>query len=212
MGERRVSGAVGVLGGAFNPPHLGHMLLAQAAIEDLGLERLILVPTGIAPHKVIEPEPGPGVRLELARAAVAGEEGIEVSAMEVEDTGPSFSFRTLERLVERLPESELILVLGADAAAGLPAWRRPERVVALARVAVAERPGAGAAGAVAALRRLGAGDRVERVGMPQVGISSTMVRERVAAGRSIRWLVPAPVVELIASRGLYGAPDGGGGG
>ena len=148
-------GGVGVLGGAFNPPHIAHLLLAGEAIDSLGLDELILVPTGEAPHKRISPEPGPGVRLEMARLAARGEDGLTVSDVEVGRDGPSFAFRTLELLADERPGSQLTFVMGADVAAGLEGWRNPERVLELARVAIAERPGFDRSEADEALERLG---------------------------------------------------------
>jgi len=200
-----VSPAIGVLGGAFNPPHIGHLLLAQEALAALGLDEMILVPTGLAPHKQIEPEPGAGLRLELAAAAVAGASGFDVSDVEVAREGPSFAFRTLELLADEHPGSELTFVMGADVASSLERWKRPERVVELARVAVAARPGFDPGAVDAVLARLGGAGPAARIGMPAVGISSTLVRERVAAGKPIRWMVPEPVERLIGERGLYGA-------
>ena len=194
--------AIGVLGGAFNPPHIGHLLLAQEAAATLGLDEVVLVPTGIAPHKRIDPEPGPAVRLELTRLDVAGAERLRVSALEVERDGPSFAYRTLELLADERPGSELIFVMGADAAAGLAGWQHPERVLELARIAVAGRPGVDRATVDAVLERLG-GRRAEPIAMPPVGISSSLLRARVGAGRPIRWMVPDAVAELIAARALY---------
>ena len=200
-----MSRARGVLGGAFNPPHIGHLLLAQEAVAALGLDEILLVPTGQAPHKRIDPEPGSTVRLELTRAAAERAPGLVVSSIEVDREGPSFSYRTLELLADEDPGSELTFVMGADVAAGLERWERPERVVELARIAFAARPGFEAAAVDAALARLGASERPATIGMPPVGVSSTLVRERVAAGMPIRWLVPEAVERLIAERGLYGA-------
>lgn len=200
-----MSSAIGVLGGAFNPPHLGHLLLAQEAIDALELDELVLMPTGVAPHKLIEPEPGPVLRLEMTRLATAGDDRLRTSDLEVGRDGPSFAYRTLELLADELPGSELTFVMGADVAAGLEGWRRPERVLELARIAIAERPGVQRADVDSVLERLGAEGRAVVVEMPPVGISSSLVRERVAAGRPIRWLVPDRVGELISERGLYGA-------
>lgn len=198
-----MSRSVGVLGGAFNPPHLGHLLLAQEAVHDLGLDELILVPTGIAPHKEIDPEPGADVRLEMARLAAEGVDRVSVSDVEVRREGPSFAFHTLELLADALPGSELTFVMGADVAAGLERWKRPERVIELARLAIAERPGFDRAEVDGTLARLGAADRAERVEMPAMGVSSSMIRERVAAGEPVRWLVPDLVAQLISDRRLY---------
>jgi nicotinate-nucleotide adenylyltransferase len=198
-----VSRAIGVLGGAFNPPHVGHLVLAQEAIWALGLDELILVPTGEAPHKRIEPEPGKELRLEMTRRAVAGCEGLRVSDAEVGREGPSYAYRTLELLADELPGNQLTFVMGSDVAAGLEGWRRPERVLELARVAVASRPGVDRSAVEAVLERLGASRGVESFEMPEIGVSSTMIRERIAQGRPVRWLVPAAVAELIAERGIY---------
>lgn len=198
-----MSRAVGVLGGAFNPPHIGHLILAQEALSELRLDELVLVPTGEAPHKRIEPEPGPELRLELARAAAQSVEGMRVTDLELRRQGPSYSYRTLEQLADEQPDSQLTFVMGADVAAGLGSWRRPERVLELARVAVAARPGFEREGLDAELRRLGSPEPPRLLSMPEIGVSSTMIRERVAAGRPVRWLVPDPVVDLIAERGLY---------
>ena len=198
-----MSRAVGVLGSAFNPPHIAHLLLAQEAAAALRLDEVVLVPTGEAPHKRIRPEPGRDVRLEMTRRAAAGAPGLSVSALEVEREGPSYAYRTLELLVDENPGSQLTFVMGADAAAGLEGWHRPERVLELARVAVAERPGYGRAEADEVLARLGASDGALAIDMPAIGVSSSMIRARAAAGRPIRWLVPEGVEDLIEERGLY---------
>lgn len=198
-----MSRSVGVLGGAFNPPHIGHLVLAQEAVWELGLDQLILVPTGKAPHKRIEPEPGPRLRLEMTEAAVAELDDVRVSDVEVARDGPSYAYRTLELLVDELPGSQLTFVMGADVAAGLDRWRCPERVLELARVAVAARPGVDRLRIDRVLAELGAESGATSVDMPEIGVSSTMVRDRVAAGRPIRWLVPDAVADLIAARGLY---------
>ena len=192
-----------MLGGAFNPPHVGHLLLAQEARWQLELESVLLMVTGEAPHKEIEPEPGPEVRLELAERAAREEPGVEASGMEVEAEGPSYTHLTLERLREEDASRELFLLLGADMAASLESWSKPERVLELARLAVVPRPGFEPEAVSSALERLGAADRAEMIEMPLCGASSTTIRERVAAGKPLRHLVPAAVEELIAERGLY---------
>ncbi len=201
-----MSRSLGVLGGAFNPPHLGHLLLAQEARFQLDLDEVLLVPTGVAPHKRIDPEPGAGVRTEMARLAVDGVAGISVSGLEVERQGPSFAYRTLELLHETQPGCELTFVMGADVAASLETWERPRRVLELADVAVAARPGTDFSGVDAALGRLGAAP-ARAIEMPVVEISSTLIRERLAAGRPVRWMAPDGVLELIRSRGLYGCRE-----
>jgi nicotinate-nucleotide adenylyltransferase len=194
-----------VLGSAFNPPHVGHLVLAQEAAAQLGLARVVLVPTGRAPHKRIPDDPGAEVRLELAAAAANGDL-IGVERFEVAEARrggePSYTFRTLEAL-KADGNDDLVWIMGADAATGLGQWRSPEVILELARVAVANRPGVERSEVEAVLERLGGGERAEFVEMPEIGLSSTMVRERINAGRPIRYLVPDAVAELIERRGLY---------
>ena len=194
-----------MLGSAFNPPHLGHSVLAQEAAAQLGLSGVLLVPTGRAPHKEISGDPGAPVRLEMAAAAANGNV-TEVERFEVDEaerTGePSYAFRTLEELASERDE-ELVWIMGADAAAGLEGWRNPERILELARLAVAERDGVEREAVEDVLERLGGTQRVSFLEMPEIGVSSSMIRERVAAGRPIRHLVPDGVADVIERRGLY---------
>ena len=198
-----MAGALGVLGGAFNPPHVGHLLLAQEASWQLELEELLLVTTGEAPHKQIEDDPGAEVRLEMTKLAAETADGVEASALEVERDGPSYTYRTLELLSERHPGRELFFLLGADMAAGLASWEKPERVTELARLGVVPRSGVGMGAVQSALERFGAADRAEIIEMPLCGVSSTLIRERAAAGRPLQHLVPDPVARLIAAEALY---------
>jgi nicotinate-nucleotide adenylyltransferase len=178
-------------------------VLAQEAAHQLGLDEVVLMPTGSAPHKRIEPEPGPEVRLALTRAAAAGDELLTVSDLEVAGDGPSYTFRTLEALSASRPADRIHFLMGADVAAHLESWKRPERVLELARLAIAGRPGTALDEAEAALERLGAPDRADIVRMPELAVSSTRIRRRIAAGAPVRYLVPDAVLELIAQRGLY---------
>jgi nicotinate-nucleotide adenylyltransferase len=172
-------------------------------MEQLGLDRILLVPTGKAPHKVIEDDPGAEVRLRLTELAAEGEERIEASDIEVRREGLSYTYLTLEELHDEDPERELTFLMGADMAAALPSWERPDRVVELARLGIAARPGVDMAEVEAALQQLGAADRVEIIAMPECEISSSMVRERAAAGEPLDDFVPAPVAEMIVREGLY---------
>jgi nicotinate-nucleotide adenylyltransferase len=159
--------------------------------------------TGRAPHKEIEDDPGAEVRLEMARLAADGEGGVATSDLEVARDEVSYSYRTLELLLEQDSEREVYFLLGADMAAGLAAWREPQRVVELARLGVVPRPGVGIGAVQSALEGLGASDRAEIIEMPLCGASSTTVRQRVREGRPLRHLVPDPVIGLIEDRELY---------
>ena len=159
--------------------------------------------TGRAPHKEIEDDPGAEVRLELARLAAEGEDGVEASGLEVERDETSYSYRTLELLADREPDDEIFFLLGADMAAGLASWKEPDRVLELAKLGVVPRPGVGLGAVRSALERLGAADRAEIIDMPLCGASSTTVRQRARQGKPLRHLVPDPVIELISERELY---------
>jgi len=195
---------IGILGGTFNPPHLGHLICAQEAYLQLGLDRVALVPARIPPHKPVEEEPGPEHRLELCRLAIRGDEQrFAVSDIEIVRAGPSFTVDTLEELHSRSPEDELFLIVGGDIAAGLPAWRAPERVLSLATLSVAKRRGTSREAVDEALAALPGGDRAQFFRMPRIGISSTMLRDRVRAAQPIRYYVPDAVVAYIERHSLY---------
>jgi nicotinate-nucleotide adenylyltransferase len=182
---------------------VGHLLLAQEARWQLGLDRVLLMVTNRAPHKEIEEDPGAGVRLEMAEVATIGEDGVEASGLEVERDEVSYSYRTLELLAEDEPGDELYFLLGADMAAGLAGWREPERVLELAKLGVVPRPGVGLGSVNSALERLGASGRAVIIDMPLCGASSTTVRQRAREGKPLRHLVPERVIGLIEERGLY---------
>ncbi|MDX6609583.1 MAG: nicotinate-nucleotide adenylyltransferase [Solirubrobacterales bacterium] len=194
---------IGVLGSAFNPPHLGHLALAQEALWQLGLDEVILMPTGTAPHKRIADDPGRELRLAMTRLAAADDSRFSVSTIEVEREGPSYTYETLEQLAKDRGDKELVFVMGADAAVGLESWREPQRVTELARLAVARRAGISEADVTAVLRSLNADGRATTLEMPQFGVSSSAVRERAAAGRPLRYLVPESVARFIEEKGIY---------
>jgi len=194
---------IGILGGTFNPPHLGHLISAQEAYLQLGLDRVTLIPARIPPHKPVEDEPGPEHRLALCRLAVRGDERFDVSDVEIGREGPSYTVDTLEELHSSAPDHEFFLIVGGDIAAGLPNWREPERVLSLATLAVAKRRGTSRAAVDDALRSLRGGERAQFFRMPRIGISSTMLRDRVRAGEPIRYYVPDPVIDYIDNHHLY---------
>jgi nicotinate-nucleotide adenylyltransferase len=197
------SAAIGVLGSAFNPPHLGHLALAQEALWQLGLDEVIFVPTGEAPHKRIAEEPGREARMEMTRLAAAEDSRFSVSGLEVERQGPSYTYETLEALAKDRADTQLVFVMGADAAVGLESWRNPERVVELASLAVARRAGVSEADVDAVLRSLGCAEQATMLEMPQFGVSSSAVRARAKRGRPLRYLVPDSVASFIEEKGIY---------
>ncbi len=198
---------IGFLGGTFNPPHLGHLVCAQEAHLQLELDEVLFVPARVPPHKTVEDEPGPEHRLELCRRAVDGDARFGVSSLEMERDGPSYTVDTLEQLHVQNPDSELFLIVGGDVAAGLPQWRSPERVLSMARLAIARRRGTAQGAVESALAELPGADRSAFLQMPWIGVSSTMVRQRVRAGEPIRYMVPDGVAQYIDQHDLYGGPS-----
>jgi nicotinate-nucleotide adenylyltransferase len=199
---------LGILGGTFNPPHLGHLICAQEAHLRLGLDRVVVVPAAQSPHKPFDDEdPGAEHRLALCRHAFAGDQRFAVDALEAERPGPSYTVDTLMELHSREPDSELYLIVGGDVAAGLPTWREPERVLSLARLSVARRRGTPRRSIDEALEGLSGGERTEFFEMPRIGISSTDIRRRVRAREPIRYLVPDAVARYIDEHRLYGGQE-----
>ena len=160
------------------------------------------MPTGEAPHKRIADDPGKEIRLAMTRLAAADDERFVVSTYEIEHEGPSYTYETLEALAAESEEG-LVFVMGADAAVGLESWRNPERVVEVARLAIARRAGVAEAEVATVLRSLGADGRAELLEMPEFGISSSAVRERAKAGRPLRYVVPKAVARFIEEKGVY---------
>ena len=200
---------LGILGGAFNPLHIGHLVCAQETLLQLELERVLFVPVGQAPHRTLEDDPGPDARQEMIDLAIADDKRFELSRAELDRSGPSYTADTLQEMRERSPEDELVLILGGDQAAALPGWHEPERVLELATVAVVERTGWSHNAVGIKVSRLRGAERIRYLDMPIMQVSSSLVRRRVRAGQPIRYLVPEPVVGYIDANGLYRPAAGG---
>jgi nicotinate-nucleotide adenylyltransferase len=189
---------VGVFGGSFDPPHVGHLIGVLDIIDQLALDRVQVVPAGTQPLKqdiVTSAEH----RLAMSRACFKGMANVEVDPIEIERGGLSFMIETVEHYAGRWPDAELFLVLGADAAASLDRWREPERLLHLAQLIVLDR-----VGSVATPWKAWTGIRVpQRLSTRRLDVSSSEIRARVASGRSIRGFVPESVAEHIAAAGLY---------
>jgi nicotinate-nucleotide adenylyltransferase len=189
---------IGVFGGTFDPPHVGHLLLASDALESLRLDRLIFVPTGSQPLKVDAPPVASARdRLEMVRLAVADDACYTVDDTEINRKGLSYTVDTLEHLRERYPGAQVFLLVGQDALATFGKWRNPERIRELATLAVMGRTGTEAA------RVETAAEGVLTVSTRRVDVSSTEIRERLRAEKSIKGFVPESVERFIEARGLY---------
>jgi nicotinate-nucleotide adenylyltransferase len=188
---------LGVFGGTFDPPHIGHLVAANEARAARGLDRVLLVVANEPWQKTGTREISPAAdRLAMVEAAVQGVEGLEASAVEIERGGPSYTADTLETLAARDSDGARFLILGADAAAGLDTWERAEAVPRLATLVLVDRPGLPAPAPPP-------GWAFDRVEMPRLDVSSTDLRERVAAGRPLTFLTPDAVVSCIRDRRLY---------
>ena len=196
--------ALGIMGGTFDPIHVGHLAVAEEAREALGLDRVLFVPAGQPPHKVPGSVSRVGDRVAMVQLAIADNPAFELSMVEVQREGPSYTVDTVEALARSDPESQLHLILSAETFAELPSWHEPERLFAAARMAVVPREGYPAPDPAWLARAFpGREDRVEYLSGPRLGLSSTALRARVAAGRSIRYLVAPAVEAYIAEHDLY---------
>jgi len=193
---------VGLLGGTFDPPHLGHVALAQAALAHFELDRLLVAPTGRTPGKEVASDPE--VRVRLAEAAFADVPGAEVSRIDVDRPQPAYSIDTVRWVNEQWGEP--LFIVGADRFADFLSWREPNAVLRVARLGVATRPGFDLRSLDHVLSAVEQPERVSFFVIPPIPVSSTEVRERVAAGLPIDGLVPREVEQLIVALGLYREP------
>jgi nicotinate-nucleotide adenylyltransferase len=201
---------LGVLGGTFDPIHLGHLLIAEQARDELGLERVLFVPAGYPPHKpdqVISPDRH---RLAMLSLAIASHPAFVLSRVDVDRPGPSYTADTLSLLqAEWGPAARLHFILGSDSLAELLTWHQPRCLIQQARLAVADRPGIEVDLTELEKRLPGLQAVVDWMSMPEVGISATDIQRRVRRGRSIRYQVPAAVEAYIYEHGLYRCPTDG---
>jgi nicotinate-nucleotide adenylyltransferase len=203
--------SLGILGGTFNPPHLGHLAAARRAREGLGLERVVLMPAHTAPHKTAAPDPGPEHRLAMCALIVAGEPGLDACGLEVERGGTSFTVDTLRSVHASEPNAELTFIVGADTASTMPSWREPDGVLGLATLAIVTRGDVEETdirGRLGPLQQPSGMERLRFLSMTPVEASSSLARERAARGEPLDDVVGAAVAGYIAEHGLY-REDGG---
>jgi nicotinate-nucleotide adenylyltransferase len=211
--QRTASGlrSLGILGGTFNPPHLGHLALARRALDELGLDRVVLMPAHTPPHKEADGDPGPEHRLRMSELLLDDEPGLAACALEVNRGGPSYTVDTLDAIHASYPDAELTFIVGADAARTLAEWRDPEKLLELADLAVAARSGSSENELQHTVARLAAGTRAASpasaklrfLDMPLVEISSSQARRRAARGEPLEGLVGPAVADYIGDHRLY---------
>lgn len=185
---------IGIFGGTFDPPHVGHLLLALDALDHLQLQRLVLVPAARQPLKMDVPMTDPAQRLAMTRLLAESDPRLEVDGSEVDRGGLSFTVDTVRALRSAHPDAQFVLLMGADTAESLPKWREPEALALLVEVAIAGR---------GEHRPAPAGFRTQYLPSRRVDVSATEIRERVRQGRSIRGFVPDAVAAYIAAHQLY---------
>lgn len=186
---------LGVYGGSFDPPHVGHLLVVSDAVDALGLDRVVWVPTAVQPLKAELWSAPPALRLAMVKAAIADDPRFTVSSIEIDRGGLSYTVDTLATFAENYPGVDLFLLIGADSVETFSRWRDPDRIMQLASVAVLQRGTDGAATVDPPGMRMVTGRRVD--------VSSTEVRERVRASKPIRGFVPEGVARIVEQAGLY---------
>jgi nicotinate-nucleotide adenylyltransferase len=200
-GPRRI----GILGGTFDPPHVGHLWLATMAADAIGLDRVLFMPAAQPPHKGGRLVTRASDRLLMTRLAVAGDGALDITLIEMERPGPSYTIDSVDELLRTYgPETRLYLLMASDSLNGIDTWREPDALLERIEWVVGPRPGADLPGREALEERFGAGaSRIHLLSGPSLDVSSSDIRRRVAAGHAIRYLVPRGVEELIVERGLY---------
>lgn len=196
---------IGIFGGTFDPPHLGHLLLAQEAMEKAALDRLVFVPCGNPPHKDGSAVTDSAVRLEMVRRAVCDNPLFELSDMEVRSDAPSYTAKTLERLSEKYPNDELCFIVGADSLCEMETWFCPQRIFDKAEIIAAARGGEDTdeLGAAAVRLREKYGARIRLIKMNVIELSSSEIRQRIADGKSTRYMLMPNVRKYIKESGIY---------
>lgn len=200
---RDASLRLGAVGGTFDPPHYGHLALAENARVQLGLDRILFVPAGQPPHKSERPVTPTRHRVAMVEAAIAGNPAFTISRVDLDRPGPHYTIEMLVLLRQEHPQAELFFLIGGDSLAEFLSWRDPAGIVRQARLAVMQRPGWQAN--LEALEREIAGIRERLVWLdaPRLGITGSDLRRRVRAGLPLRYLVPPPVAAYVREQGLY---------
>lgn len=185
---------VGILGGTFNPPHIGHCIIANEVLHALQLDEVRLMPNAIAPHKDVEENVTDAQRLEMVRLAIQDVEGLQLESFELERGGVSYSYETMRLLIEREPDTEFYFIIGGDSIDSLHTWYRIDELVKLVQFVGVNRPGSQSLSTY----------NVQMVDIPEIYLSSSLVRKRIQCGETIQYLVPNAVAEFIRKERIYG--------
>ncbi len=197
------SRSIGILGGTFDPPHIGHLILGEYAVEALNLDCLLYVPAADPPHKRNREKTAVEHRLAMLQLALAGNDHFCLSRIDLDRPGPHFSLDMVRIVQAHHPGAVLYFVMGGDSLRDLPTWHRPEKLMELCQFAVMERPGDAIDPHMHDGVLPGLGQRVVMLKTPVLEISSTEIVNRLREGRSVRYLVPDSVLAYIAQNGLY---------
>jgi nicotinate-nucleotide adenylyltransferase len=189
MGKR-----VGILGGTFNPPHLGHLIIANEVLHKLKLDEIRFMPAGVPPHKQVRGGASASQRKEMVHKAIEGHSGFLVETLELEKDGPSYTYETVKLLAEREPEAEFHFIIGGDMIEYLPKWHKIEELSRLIQFVGVKRPG----------YETESPYDVVMVDVPQIDLSSTLIRDRIASGGTTAYLIPEKVSDFIREEKLYG--------
>lgn len=199
-----VAGAtrLGVFGGTFDPLHTGHLMVAQEVIEVLSLDRVLFVPALRSPHKAHEPTASATLRLQMVRSAIEGDARFEVSDIEIQRAGPSYTIETLRAIAVQRPGTELALILGADQWAEFGQWHEPREIASIAKLALITRTGDYPPDLDSGFAD-GPPPPTTVVPVTRIDLSATLIRSRVSEGLSVRYLVPESVRRIIEANNLY---------
>lgn len=188
---------IGIIGGTFDPPHLGHLIIAQEVLESFSLDEVWFMPSAIPPHKDREDILDAELRQEMLERAISAHPQFKISTIEFERSGKSYTIDTMKQLIEKYPNTQFYFLIGGDMIDSLHTWHEIEQLLELVQFIGLKRPGYTSKGRYS--------HRILEIDVPQIDISSSMIRERIRAGKSIRYFVPEQVRTYIEMRGLYGA-------
>jgi nicotinate-nucleotide adenylyltransferase len=189
---------VGIFGGTFDPIHFGHLIIAETARDAQALDEVWFIPAAVPPHKIGQPITPFLHRLEMTRAAVAGHPAFRVNDLERDDNRPSYTIHTLETVHERHTDSALFLIIGSDSLAGLNSWKQPERIIECATLIVFPRRDTDLSGVNPVYTK-----RAVFLDCPMIDVSASWIRKRMAAGHSVRYLLPEAALQYAIGHGLY---------